>query len=51
MNSRSARMSNAAPWSIYEMHLGSWRRDPALPERLLGYRELATTVALESLAT
>lgn len=42
MNSRSARMSHAAPWSIYEMHLGSWRRDPAQPERLLGYRELAT---------
>jgi 1,4-alpha-glucan branching enzyme len=42
MNARSSRMSHAAPWSIYEMHLGSWRRDPAQPDRLLGYRELAT---------
>ncbi|WP_291322572.1 1,4-alpha-glucan branching protein GlgB [Desulfonatronospira sp.] len=29
------------PLSIYEMHLGSWVRDPGNPERLLGYRELA----------
>ncbi|MBN1360351.1 MAG: 1,4-alpha-glucan branching protein GlgB [Sedimentisphaerales bacterium] len=30
-----------APMSIYELHLGSWRRDPSEPERLLSYRELA----------
>jgi 1,4-alpha-glucan branching enzyme len=29
------------PLSIYEVHLGSWRRDPREPDRLLGYRELA----------
>ncbi len=29
------------PMSIYEVHLGSWRRDPAEPERFLTYRELA----------
>jgi 1,4-alpha-glucan branching enzyme len=29
------------PVSIYEVHLGSWRRDPADPERFLSYRELA----------
>jgi len=29
------------PLSIYEMHLGSWMRDPDNPERLLSYRELA----------
>ncbi len=29
------------PLSIYEVHLGSWRRDPAQPDRLLSYRELA----------
>jgi 1,4-alpha-glucan branching enzyme len=41
MHARSARMSHGAPWTIYELHLGSWRRDPAQPERLLNYRELA----------
>src|SRR5690606_25471296 len=27
--------------SVYEMHLGSWRRDPDHPDRFLTYRELA----------
>ena len=30
-----------APWSIYEVHLGSWRRVPAEGNRHLTYRELA----------
>ncbi|WP_146563068.1 1,4-alpha-glucan branching protein GlgB [Posidoniimonas corsicana] len=30
-----------APISIYELHLGSWRRDPADPDRWLSYREIA----------
>jgi len=30
-----------APYSVYEVHLGSWRRDPSDPKRLLSYRELA----------
>ncbi len=34
-----------APISIYEMHLGSWQRDPSDPERWLSYRELAPRVA------
>ena len=29
------------PLSIYEVHLGSWRRDPANPGRWLSYREIA----------
>lgn len=29
------------PWSVYEMHLGSWMRNPDEPERLLNYREIA----------
>ncbi len=33
-----------APMSIYEVHLGSWRRDPNDPERFLTYRELAATL-------
>ena len=30
-----------APWSIYEVHLGSWRRVPEEGNRFLSYRELA----------
>lgn len=29
------------PMSVYEMHLGSWQRDPSDPDRLLSYREIA----------
>lgn len=29
------------PMSTYEVHLGSWRRDPADPDRFLTYREVA----------
>ena len=29
------------PVSTYEVHLGSWQRDPADPERFLTYREVA----------
>jgi 1,4-alpha-glucan branching enzyme len=34
-----------APMSIYEVHLGSWRRDPSEPDRWLSYRELAPQLA------
>ncbi len=34
-----------APLSFYEVHLGSWRRDPSNPERWLSYRELAPMLA------
>src|SRR6202043_2809437 len=30
-----------APWSIFEVHLGSWRRVPGEDNRWLSYRELA----------
>ena len=33
------------PKSIYEVHLGSWKRDPSDPERLLSYGELAELTA------
>ena len=41
------REANAlnAPMSIYEMHLGSWRRAPEDPSRLLAYREIAQPLA------
>jgi 1,4-alpha-glucan branching enzyme len=41
MARRGARQKTDAPVSVYEVHLGSWRRDPEDPERLLTYRELA----------
>ena len=34
-----------APWSIYEVHLGSWRRVPEQNDRALSYRELAPALA------
>ena len=45
MRARGERQSLRAPISIYELHVGSWRRDPADPSRLLGYRELAEPLA------
>ncbi|MCC7384280.1 MAG: 1,4-alpha-glucan branching protein GlgB [Deltaproteobacteria bacterium] len=45
MASRRQKQSLDAPMSIYEVHLGSWRRDPADPARLLSYRELAPMLA------
>jgi 1,4-alpha-glucan branching enzyme len=41
MASRGRRTSRDAPVSIYEVHLGSWRRPGDDPERFLTYRELA----------
>ena len=38
---RRAAPAHRRPISIYEVHLGSWQRDPAEPERFLSYRELA----------
>ena len=45
MRTRGERQSLRAPISVYELHLGSWRRDPAEPSRLLGCRELAEPLA------
>ena len=42
---RARREPLSGPVSIYEVHLGSWRRDPAEPERELTYRELADDLA------
>jgi 1,4-alpha-glucan branching enzyme len=42
MAGRGAKQALAAPISIYEVHLGSWRRDDG---RMLGYRELAAPLA------
>ncbi|MFN3724546.1 MAG: 1,4-alpha-glucan branching protein GlgB [Paracoccaceae bacterium] len=40
MASRHARQNIDAPISVYEVHLGSWRRAPG--DRMLSYIELAT---------
>ena len=41
------RQANAldAPISVYEVHLGSWRRSPDDPGKPLGYRDLAPQLA------
>ena len=41
MEARGLRNALDAPVSIYEVHLGSWRRVPAEGNRSLSYRELA----------
>jgi 1,4-alpha-glucan branching enzyme len=45
MGGRGPRNALDAPMSIYEVHLGSWRRSPDDPLRLLGYRDLAEPLA------
>ena len=45
MGSRGARGGHGAPVSIYEVHLGSWRRVPGEGNRPLGYREIAPLLA------
>ena len=44
MTSRHGRNSLSSPMSIYEVHLGSWMRDPATGHSL-SYRELAPRLA------
>jgi len=45
MSSRSRANSRSAPWSVYEVHLGSWMRVPEEGDRWLTYRELAPRLA------
>jgi 1,4-alpha-glucan branching enzyme len=45
MTTRRRRNALQAAWSVYEVHLGSWRRSPGDPERVLGYRDLAHQLA------
>jgi len=42
MCGRHLRNSFHSPISIYEVHLGSWRRAPGEDQRFLSYRELAS---------
>jgi 1,4-alpha-glucan branching enzyme len=45
MSSRGPRNSLHAPISIYEVHLGSWKRVPEDRNRWLSYREVAPQLA------
>ncbi|HUQ17078.1 MAG TPA: 1,4-alpha-glucan branching protein GlgB [Candidatus Saccharimonadales bacterium] len=45
MRGRARVNADDAPIAIYEVHLGSWLRDPADPARLLSYGELAPRLA------
>lgn len=45
MAERKARNALSAPMSIYEMHLGSWRRVVTEGNRSLSYREMAPLLA------
>ncbi len=41
MQERRKHNSLNSPMSVYEVHLGSWLRDPAQPENYLNYRQVA----------
>jgi len=45
MKSRKQKSLTNAPVSIYEVHLGSWRRKPEENNRFLSYRESADALA------
>ncbi|HEX7099255.1 MAG TPA: 1,4-alpha-glucan branching protein GlgB [Acidimicrobiia bacterium] len=45
MRTRGTRNRLTDPISVYEVHLGSWRRDSSDPHRFLTYRELAPQLA------
>ncbi len=45
MSNRAGANGRSAPWSVYEMHLGSWMRIPEDNNRSLSYRELAPRLA------
>jgi 1,4-alpha-glucan branching enzyme len=45
MSNRHMSNGRGAPWSVYEMHLGSWMRVPEEQNRWLTYRELGPRLA------
>ncbi len=45
MENRRTANHTTAPWSVYEMHLGSWMRVPEEGNRWFSYRELAPRLA------
>ena len=51
MATRSGRSALDAPISIYEVHLGSWRRSPDDPGKVLSYERLAPVLVRHALET
>jgi 1,4-alpha-glucan branching enzyme len=45
MSERARANGRQAPWSVYELHIGSWMRVPDEDNRWLTYRELAPKLA------
>ncbi|TLD41239.1 MAG: 1,4-alpha-glucan (glycogen) branching enzyme, GH-13-type [Candidatus Jettenia ecosi] len=45
MKTRNARNALDAPFAVYEVHFGSWRRVPEEGNRFLTYREMAHSLA------
>src|SRR6267143_5979937 len=45
MSERAGANGRQAPWSVYEVHIGSWMRVPEDNNRWLTYRELAPKLA------
>ena len=44
LKNRKNKNSLNSPYSVYEIHIGSWKRDPSNNDRRLGYREIADTL-------
>ncbi|WP_082434871.1 1,4-alpha-glucan branching protein GlgB [Pedobacter sp. Hv1] len=44
LNKRPKLNALDQPMSVYELHLGSWQRDPSNPERVLSYGEIAKSL-------
>ncbi len=42
---RNKKIDQQAPMSVYEVHLGSWRRDTESPDNFLNYRQIAHELA------
>ena len=45
MDNRKQQHQTNAPMIIYELHLGSWMRDPANPSQFFDYRQIAPKIA------
>ncbi|HWI73913.1 MAG TPA: 1,4-alpha-glucan branching protein GlgB, partial [Baekduia sp.] len=45
LEARGQQIQHERPMSVYEVHLGSWRRDPGNPDGLLNYAQLADELA------